>query len=196
MSESNGNYLRFQTNVPEEFTIAWNAAGMLAEHVEGDYGPQVKYRLSDGRLAYVPAHVGQKITALSLQRDEPVVVEKAEVKRGNRRGMEWQVKRVIPAPPATADAAPATSNGAGSNAPSNGSANGGVPYKVTKVNYTDAMRRCLIAAIDAAHAGEKHAADVGLAVQFSSTDIQDMATTLFIQASREGWIEYANGGSR
>jgi hypothetical protein len=38
---------------------------------------------------------------------------------------------------------------------------------------------------------EKHGAEIGRPLQFSSADIQGIASTLFIQASRDGWVDYA-----
>ena len=48
--------------------------------------------------------------------------------------------------------------------------------------------RCLREAIDAAKAGHAHAAAIGFPLTFSSSDIQDLASTIFIQRCRDGAI--------
>jgi hypothetical protein len=48
--------------------------------------------------------------------------------------------------------------------------------------------RSLREAIDAAKAGQAHAAAIGFPLTFSSSDIQDLASTIFIQRCRDGAI--------
>ena len=45
--------------------------------------------------------------------------------------------------------------------------------------------RALVEAIDAAKAGQQHAATIGFPLTFSSSDIQDLASTIFIQRCRD-----------
>src|SRR5689334_8281925 len=82
--------LRFDTNVPVEVALRFNDG----KHVEGRYGDQVMYSLDDERIIYVPPIVEQKIKDLQIEKGEPFEICKAEVKRGNRRSIEWRVSRV------------------------------------------------------------------------------------------------------
>jgi len=50
------------------------------------------------------------------------------------------------------------------------------------------IARSLCEAIDAAAAGHAHAAAIGFPLTFSSSDIQDLASTIFIQRCRDGAI--------
>jgi hypothetical protein len=50
------------------------------------------------------------------------------------------------------------------------------------------LTRALCEAIDAAKAGQAHAAAIGFPLTFSSSDIQDLASTIFIQRCRDGAI--------
>ena len=86
--------LRFQTNVPVEVALAYSDG----KEVEGNYGPQVMFSLATApngeQTMYVPPIVANRIAELHIGKGELFEVCKAELKNGNRRGMEWQVKRV------------------------------------------------------------------------------------------------------
>ncbi len=56
------------------------------------------YSLADGHVMYVPLHIGERIRELRIGPGERFSLVKAEVKTGNRRGIEWQVARVDPPP--------------------------------------------------------------------------------------------------
>ena len=51
------------------------------------------YTLADERVMYVPPVVRTKLVELGIQAGEPFTICKAERKEGNRRFIEWQVKK-------------------------------------------------------------------------------------------------------
>ena len=57
----------------------------------GQYGDQVLYTLTDGRVMYVPPIVKKKIDELGIGRGELFTITKAEKKNGTRRTIEWVV---------------------------------------------------------------------------------------------------------
>lgn len=90
--------LRFQTNVPVEVALAYSDG----KEVEGQYGPQYMFSLAAApngeKTMYVPPIVASRIAELRIGKGELFAICKAELKNGNRRGIEWQVKRVDPDP--------------------------------------------------------------------------------------------------
>jgi hypothetical protein len=211
-------YLRFSTNVPEEVALRFPEGKQVQSKIEGG-ADQMMYSLADGRVMYVPLYVGERIRELQIGPNQRFSLVKAEVKRGNRRGFEWQVKRVDPpaeppaaptapqaAKPVGAAAQPVTPAGVqsqpntninGTAPPVNGNgttrANAAVPLKAT---FATAAEEFMITAIEAARRAEEYAAGHNCSVRFTSEDIQGLASTLFIQAAREGWLTWRPGGQR
>jgi len=81
--------IAFQTNVPVTVALAY-ADGL---QVEGRFGNQIMYTLTDERVMYVPLVVRSKLAELGVQPGEPFTICKAERKEGNRRLIEWQVNK-------------------------------------------------------------------------------------------------------
>jgi hypothetical protein len=217
-----GEYLRFSTNVPEEVALRFSEGRQVQSKLEGG-ADQMMYSLTDGRVMYVPLHVGERIRDLHIGPGERFTLVKAEMKTGNRRGIEWQVKRVDPAPeaPAPQPAAPTApkaakpegaaaqpvtpagvqsqpdTNPKGTAPPVNGNgtakANANLPLKAS---FATAAEEFMITAIEAARRAEEYAASHNCSVRFTSEDIQGLASTLFIQAAREGWLTWRPGGQR
>ena len=79
--------LQFQTNVPIDVALKYNDG----KEVTGQYGDQVLYTLTDGRVMYVPPIVKKKIDELGIGRGELFTITKAEKKNGTRRTIEWVV---------------------------------------------------------------------------------------------------------
>src|SRR5260370_9740150 len=79
--------VQFQTNVPIEVELKYNDG----KEVSGQYGDQVLYTLTDGRVMYVPPIVKKKIDELGIGRGELFTITKAEKKNGTRRTIEWVV---------------------------------------------------------------------------------------------------------
>jgi hypothetical protein len=81
--------IAFQTNAPVTVALAY-ADGL---QVEGRFGDQIMYTLTDERVMYVPPVVRSKLVELGIQPGEPFTICKAQRKEGNRRFIEWQVKK-------------------------------------------------------------------------------------------------------
>ena len=80
----------FQTNVP--LTAALSYSDGLK--VEGRYGDQVMYSLTDERVMNVPPIVRDELIDLGIQQSDPFSICKAERRDGNRHFIEWTVKRI------------------------------------------------------------------------------------------------------
>jgi hypothetical protein len=184
----------FQTNVPVTAALAY-PDGMK---VEGRYGDQVMYSLIDGRVMYVPPIVRDKLVELGIHQNDPFSICKAEQRDGNRRYIEWAVKRIPPEqpdtgdpvhaasrPPAVVPAAPSVAvpgNGNGKpNGKTAGASNGSHAGQAS-------LRSALSASIDAAIEAERYATEHGLSVRFGSEDLRAMALSLFIQYARDGGV--------
>src|ERR1700730_3736103 len=79
--------VQFQTNVPIDVALKYNDG----KEVTGQYGDQVLYTLTDGRVMYVPPIVKKKMNELGIARGELFTITKAEKKNGTRRTIEWVV---------------------------------------------------------------------------------------------------------
>ena len=86
-AEDSNQKVQFQTNVPVEVALKYNDG----KEVNGQYGDQVLYTLTDGRVMYVPPIVKRRIDELGIARGELFTLTKAEKKNGTRRTIEWLV---------------------------------------------------------------------------------------------------------
>jgi hypothetical protein len=188
----------FQTNVPVTAALTY-ADGIK---VEGRYGDQVMYSLTDERVMYVPPVVGDKLIELGIRQNQAFSICKAECGEGNRRFIEWTVKRIAteqPCAPAPANgdnysavvessAADTQGSGAGGNgtARPNGKAAVGPPNGSNSAQAT--LRAALAASIDAAIEAERSASEHGLSVRFGRGDLRAMALSLFILHARGGGV--------
>ena len=89
------NILPFQINVPAEVTLE-RPEGTL---VQGRYGDRVMFTLADGRIMYVPPFVASKIQADGVAPGDRFQLCKTQVRNGNRRSIEWTVRRLDPSEP-------------------------------------------------------------------------------------------------
>ena len=168
--------IAFQTNAPVTVALAY-ADGLP---VEGRFGDQIMYTLADERVMYVPPVVRGKLVELGIQPREPFTICKAERKEGNRRFIEWQVKKESD----SSDLPPSETP-----PPVNGKANGHAAPKPSNGHATVShLEQALTASIDAAIAAEQYAATKGFSVRFGSEDLRAMALSLFIQHSREAGL--------
>src|ERR1035437_1075304 len=76
--------VQFQTNVSIDVALKYNDG----KEVTGQYGAQVLYTLTDGRVMYVPPIVKKKIDELGIGRGELFTITKAEKKNGTRGTIE------------------------------------------------------------------------------------------------------------
>ena len=89
------NIFPFQINVPAEVTLE-RPEGTL---VQGRYGDRVMFTLADGRIMYVPPFVANKIQADGVAPGDRFQLCKTQVRNGNRRSIEWTVRRLDPSEP-------------------------------------------------------------------------------------------------
>jgi len=89
------NIVRFEMNVPTAVSLM----SPQGTRVEGRYGDQVMYTLSDGRVMYVPPKVAEKIEAQGITVGEPFELCKARVSAGRRQTIEWRLRRRDPEEP-------------------------------------------------------------------------------------------------
>jgi hypothetical protein len=186
----------FETNVPVTAALAYSDG----IKVEGRFGDQVMYSLSDERVMYVPPVVRDKLVGIGIQQHEPFSICKAERRNGNRRFIEWVVKRVKSEQPGvhkagngddsrsaevSTDIAASCVAGIGSNVKSNGKV---VDARNGSKTPGASLHMALLLSIDAAIAAEHYASAKGLSVRFGSEDLRAMALSLFIQHARDGGV--------
>ena len=197
--------VRFSIDTPVEVALRFETG----KHVEGRYGDQVMYSLVDDRIMYVPPYVEQRIRELAIGPGELLQLCKLEKKDGNRKWIEWSVKRAPQQPAASANEtvaadrvlSEAQNHGNGStNGKPHGKANGHasgsgekaltvVPATITGSGIT-AMELALNGAAEIAQRAEGRAASNNYSLRFSNEDIRAMAVTIFIQAMREGGVRW------
>jgi hypothetical protein len=185
----------FEANVPVTVALAYSD-GLK---VEGRFGDQVMYSLTDGRVMYVPPIVRDKLVELGIGKSEPFAICRSERRDGNRRFIEWVVKRNGPATPSksapgnTDTPRPTVNGDSGVPVTTSGNGNGngiGQPASAPVRSGTaeTVLRAALMASIDAALAAEQYALAHGLSVRFGSEDLRAMALSLFIQHARDGGV--------
>jgi len=185
----------FGANVPVTATLAY-ADGLK---VQGRFGDQVMYSLTDGRVMYVPPMVRDKLVELGVRQNEPFAICRAERREGNRRFVEWIVQADGSAAPAQSTPAHSDTPGSpvngdsGARGKANGNGNGNGNGKLASASPSSgiaeaALRAALTASIDAALAAEQYASAHGLSIRFGSEDLRAMALSLFIQHARDGGV--------
>jgi hypothetical protein len=187
----------FQTNVPVTAALAY-ADGI---NVEGRYGDQVMYSLTDERIMYVPPIVRDKLIELGIGQNQPFSICKAERREGSRRFIEWAVRRIeaeqrcVAEPVNGGNHASAAASGTASCAAAAGGGNStanpngravSAPNRSNSAQAT--LRAALTASIDAAIVAERYASEHGLSIRFGSEDLRAMALSLFIQHARDGGV--------
>ena len=203
------NILRFPTSVPLEVALA-SPQGTL---VQGRYGDRMMFNLTDGQVMYVPPIVANKIEAEGIGPGEPFELCKSQVKTGQRRSIEWSVRRLDPEQPAQEKpavteipetqlendlrASIAIANGkngkqpAPDEVPPNLPIEEEIPVSKSATQPLTKLESALKTAIAAAHSAEKFGAEIGYVVRFDSDAIKSMAITVLINMS-EGNRRWAN----
>jgi hypothetical protein len=148
------NILKIQPNVLTELALE-NPAGL---EVDGNFGPQVLFNLTNRRRLYVPLEVGKEIRALTLAPGQPFTILKAQ-KQG-QRAFEWTVERKAVDAPANAQSADSA------------------------VRTATQIEHALKTARAAACSAEKFATEIGYTVRFSEESIKSLACTVLIQMER------------
>ena len=211
------NILRFPTSVPLEVALA-SPQGTL---VQGRYGDRMMFNLTDGQVMYVPPIVASKIEAEGIGPGEPFELCKAQVKNGQRRSIEWSVRRLDPEQASAKERAGVVEgsetqleselrasidlangkNGKEStvlpaeaqtaSAQTSGHVNGTSVPAQPASPPLTKLESALKTAIAAAHNAEKFGAEIGYVVRFDSDAIKSMAITVLINMN-EGSRRWAN----
>jgi hypothetical protein len=197
-----------KVDFPTNTAICVSLAYAEGKKVEGRYGDQYYFTLADDRCMYVPPVVADQIAQLAIRPGQEFTITKAERKNGTRRYIEWLVDATSDAAeppvespsPSTGAHAPggralapaARSNGGGPPRASNGgTAAAAAPDPPQKAPFDRAMVEFLLIASDATRYVEEDAG--GATVRFDNRDVAALATTMFIQAAREGWLTWKPG---
>ena len=177
--------VQFQTNIPVEVALKYGDG----KEVNGQYGDQVLYTLTDGRVMYVPPIVKRRIEELGIGRGELFTLTKAEKKNGTRRTIEWLVttreRGEKPprgsVPSATAQRPTQQQNGGAVSGIGNGQrANSTYDAKGFLVtNNGQLLLQSLAAAVDVAAATERYAAASGVELQFTSEDLREIGLRIY-----------------
>ena len=180
------NILPFQINVPAEVTLE-RPEGTL---VQGRYGDRVMFTLADGRIMYVPPFVASKIQGDGVAPGDRFQLCKTQVRNGNRRSIEWTVRRLDPSEASAetplehdlrASLETVTSNGN-----DNGNGNGHKdPSPTSAPAPTTKLEHALKTAISAAFNAERFGAELGYVVRFDADAIKAMAITVLINMNGE-----------
>jgi hypothetical protein len=176
------NILPFQVNVPAEITLE-RPEGTL---VQGRYGDRVMFTLADGRIMYVPPFVASKIQADGVAPGDRFQLCKTQVRNGNRRSIEWSVRRLDPSEPSAETPLERDLRASLESATTNENGNGhkdspppSVPAPTTKLEHA------LKTAISAAFNAERFGAELGYVVRFDADAIKAMAITVLINMNGE-----------
>lgn len=181
--------IQFQTNIPVEVALKY-ADG---KDVTGDYGDQVLYSLTDGRVMYVPPVVKKQIQDLEIAKGELFTITKAEEKSGTRRTVKWLVTasdaRVVSAPAnGNATSQTRTNGAARSSTPANGNGHkpscAGEPKGFLVTGQGQFLLQAFTAAVDVAAAAERYAAISQMELRFTSEDVRAIGLSIFAHASK------------
>lgn len=177
--------VQFQTNVPVEVALKYNDG----KEVNGQYGDQVLYTLTDGRVMYVPPIVKRRIDQLGIGRGELFTLTKAEKKNGTRRTIEWLIaagergeretrtrdQQVTGREHRNGAAREAVAGNGHARAPSESSDAKG--FLVT--GQGQFLLQALAAAVDAAVRTERYATACGVELQFTSEDVREIGLRIY-----------------
>ena len=187
--EMAGEKVQFQTNVPVEVALKYNDG----KEVTGQFGDQVLYTLTDGRVMYVPPIVKKKIEEAGIARGELFTITKAERKNGTRRTIEWVIATDGGAAPGRVPDA-GRASGARQPSPSNGTpapatrqtvqTNRRVMQPVDPKGFLatgpgQSLLQAFSAAIDLAASIERCASTCGVPLQFTSADVREIGLSIY-----------------
>lgn len=220
--------IRFDANVPVELALKFDTGKQVQSRIP-DAPDQMMFTVCGDDTIYVPLHVAEQIKTLGIRKMELISickrvqnnVTKWEVKRVGdtqtaaiaapvppaqpaglpvaidatpmERLLTESINNVLKAQRALAPATPVCSGQSNSNTTGNST-------PIQHTSYSRVMAGALIAAIDAAREAERYAASVGFEVEFNTEDVRAIASTLFIQASKDPAflsqpVQKVNGGA-
>src|ERR1700720_3599568 len=182
--------VQFQTNVAIDVALKYNDG----KEVTGQYGDQVLYTLTDGRVMYVPPIVKTRIEELGIGRGELFTLTKAEKKSGTRRTIEWLVAAGRAEEGDTQASTQELNgrrrrNGAVSEAVvGNGHARRPSASSDAKgflvTGQGQFLLQALAAAVDAAATTERYATACGLELQFTSEDLREIGLSIYTTGAK------------
>ncbi|SRR5579871_3281282 len=176
--------VQFQTNIPVEVALKYESG----KDVSGQYGDQVLYTLTGGRVMYVPPIVRKQIEDLGVARDEVFTITKAKKKNDTRRTIEWQVTANGTTADGTRERAP-SGNGSRIATVNIGGRTGAQRIKRTAgpdtplTSRAQVLKQALAFAVDAAAETERYASTHGIALQFTSEDIREIGLRTYAGVS-------------
>jgi|SRR5581483_3360857 len=175
----------FQTNIPVEVALKYGDG----KDVNGQYGDQVLYTLSDGRVMYVPPIVRKQIEDLRIARGELFTITKAEKKNGTRRTIEWQVcadgRTACQQNPDSAADNRRPDGGGPERQPSGQASRNGLVGRVAPTGAgAQFLKQALALAVDAVAEAERYADTHGISLQFTSEDVREIGLRIYAHAAR------------
>jgi hypothetical protein len=171
----------FQTNIPVEVALKYDDG----KDVKGQYGDQVLYALTDGRVMYVPPIVRKQIEDLGIGRSEPFTIIKAEKKNGTRRTIEWQVAaNGRTGNERNQESADDSGRSTGAGPEKQPVGNGVVGPAIHVRASTQFLKQALALAVDAVAEAERYAGTHGISLQFTSEDVREIGLRIYANASQ------------
>jgi hypothetical protein len=180
--------IQFQTNIPVEIALKYSGG----KEVTGQYGDQVLYTLTDGRVMYVSPIVKKKIDEAGIGRGELFTITKAERKNGTRRTIEWVINGNGDVGHTSADHTNSenggpkrtTNNGAfGTGTQKNGDNGRAIPPRdpngFLATGQGQSLLQAFLAAIDLAASTEKYASSCGMQFQFTGADVREIGLSIY-----------------
>ena len=209
--------LRFEPNEPLEVALKFDTGLRVSSAKYPEAPDQMKYTLCGEDSIYTPLGVAEQIEKLGIRKLELFSI----CKRVQNRITRWEVKRLGDAATPALPAQPPTDledqltrsieqiknqraivTPAGPQQQKQQQSEFAATNTQPIIAHTRAsklMAGALIAAIDAAREAEVYAAGHGIELEFGAEDVQKIAATLFIAASKDpGFLhpeQPANGGS-
>lgn len=193
MATNNPLHVEF-SNRSETVCAFSHDRGLLKTNSYGDYFFR---KTTDGRFACLSSELERIILDLGIKAGERVGIKKSI----HNRVTTWHVRRMdapVETPVPERKVFPHNGKPVNEPLPERCYAQPAaeiattVPDKswedVPQAPETDLLTRCLCEAITAAKTGQAHAAAIGFPLTFSSSDVQDLASTIFIQRCRDGYV--------
>ncbi len=178
MEGSMSEKVQFNTNIPVEVSLKYGDG----KDVTGQYGDQVLYTLTDGRVMYVPPIVRKQIEELGIPKGEPFTITKAEKKNGTRRTIEWLVttnrRKVSPSAVASKNNRERPGANRGSEIQNGHGADVARPRGSPGADRPSLLQ-AFTKAVDVAAEAERYAAAHGISLQFTSEDVREIGLSIF-----------------
>lgn len=172
--------MKLEANTPVTIALKYPTG----KQVEGNWGPQLRWILSNGDLLYTPLELGPKIEDLGIRPGQKFTLTKCQ----NGRGFDWVPETTAqPGPrpgPQRADA-PVQRETHKTPIASILDASeplDGIPTSKPVTRLEDALKT----AVATAAAAEKYGREIGYAVRFASADIKSLGISVYIGQQQGG----------